>query len=109
VERKKVENWNKSRKKFMTPPSDMHELLKRRKRKRIDEVKKKKVLGLPQGCQIFLDTMYQSGEKHQITTKLPNGHKIYQNGLKIFQLAIKYTNIFHTKALQNLSNLGFLV
>jgi hypothetical protein len=37
---------------------------------------------LDQGCQIFLDTIYQ------ISATLPNGHKIYQ-------MAVKYTNIFH--------------
>jgi hypothetical protein len=30
-----------------------------------------------QGCQIFLDKIYQNGEKYtQITNKLPNGPKI---------------------------------
>jgi hypothetical protein len=36
-------------------------------------------------------------------TKLP------QNGRKIYQLAIKYTNIFHCKIFQNLPEFGFLV
>jgi hypothetical protein len=36
------------------------------------------------------------------TTKLPNGHQIYQ-------MAIDYTNLFHSKDLQNLPKLGFLV
>jgi hypothetical protein len=32
-----------------------------------------------QGCQIFLDTIYQKrGSIYQITTKVPNGHKVYQ-------------------------------
>jgi hypothetical protein len=65
---------------------------------------------LGQGCQIFLDTIYQNVGKYtkllqnyQITIKckkcpwhIPNGHK-------------KYTNIFHSKALQNLPKFGFLV
>jgi hypothetical protein len=38
----------------------------------------------------------------KITTALSNGHKI-------FQMTIKYTNIFHSKALLNLPQLGFLV
>jgi hypothetical protein len=38
---------------------------------------------------------------YQVTKKLPNGHKVpIPNGRKIFQKAIKYTDIFHTKALQ---------
>jgi hypothetical protein len=39
-------------------------------------------------------------------TKLPY---IMPNGHKIFQMIIKYNNIFHSKALQNLPKLGFLV
>jgi hypothetical protein len=32
-----------------------------------------------QGCQIVLDAIYQNEEKaYQMTTKLPNGHKIFQ-------------------------------
>jgi hypothetical protein len=31
-----------------------------------------------QGCQICLDKSYQNKKIHQITAKLPNGHKIYQ-------------------------------
>jgi hypothetical protein len=38
-------------------------------------------------------------------TKLPC---IIPNGRKIFQMIIKYHNIFHSKALQNLPKLGFL-
>jgi hypothetical protein len=47
------------------------------------------------GCQIFLGTMYLSGEKYQITTKYTKWPKIYQmaknisNGHKIYQMAIK--------------------
>jgi hypothetical protein len=33
---------------------------------------------------------------------IPNGHNI-------FQMAIKYTSIFHSRALQNLPKFGFLV
>jgi hypothetical protein len=45
-------------------------------------------------------------QKDHFVTKtpcnIPNGHYI-------FQTAIKYTNIFHFKALQNLPKFGFLV
>jgi hypothetical protein len=50
--------------------------------------------------------------------KRGNNHKIYRittkfvgipNGRKIDQMAIKYTNIFHRKTLQNLPKFGFLV
>jgi hypothetical protein len=33
----------------------------------------------------------------------------YVSGHNIFQMGIKYANIFHSKALQNLPKLGFLV
>jgi hypothetical protein len=33
----------------------------------------------------------------------------YTNGHKIFQMVMKYTNIYHSKALQNVPKLGFLV
>jgi hypothetical protein len=44
-----------------------------------------------QGCQIFLDAIYQNEGKYvyQITTTLPNGHKT--NDSKIFLMVIKYT------------------
>jgi hypothetical protein len=39
-----------------------------------------------QGCQIFLDTIYQTeGKMYQITTTLPNGHKIYQMTVKYYK------------------------
>jgi hypothetical protein len=39
---------------------------------------------------------------------MPNDHNIYHTDIgKIFQMIMKYTNIFHSKALQNLPNLGF--
>jgi hypothetical protein len=62
-----------------------------------------------QGCQIFLASIYQHGGN------VPKYHKIYQmavnssNGRKIDQMSIKYTNIFHCQALQNLPELGSLV
>jgi hypothetical protein len=33
-----------------------------------------------QGCQIFLDAIYQNDKTLTINAKLPNGHKIDQNG-----------------------------
>jgi hypothetical protein len=42
-----------------------------------------------------------------MTTTLPNGHKIYQNDRKIFQMAIKYTSIFRSKVLQIYPNWDF--
>jgi hypothetical protein len=48
-------------------------------------------------------------KKYQITTTLPNGHKIYQMAvIYLFQMTFKYTNIFNSKALRNLTNLWFL-
>jgi hypothetical protein len=60
-----------------------------------------------QGCQIFLGTTYRKlgkfarrQEIYQMSIKYtnmaengPNGHKIYQNGRKMDQMAIKYSNI----------------
>jgi hypothetical protein len=44
------------------------------------------------------------------TQIVPNGHKISQKSIKyVFQMAIKYFNFFPSKALQNLTELGFLV
>jgi hypothetical protein len=45
-----------------------------------------------------------------MTIKVPNDHKIYYIAvICILTRGIKYTNIFHSKALQNLLKLGFLV
>jgi hypothetical protein len=50
------------------------------------------------------------GEIYQITIKTPNGHKICKPiGLKIDQIDLKRTNIFHWMTHQNLPKLGFLV
>jgi hypothetical protein len=58
------------------------------------------------GCQIFL------GKNKPKCTKrpqnLPIGHKI-PNGHEIIQMVIKYTKIFHSKALQNIPKLVLLV
>jgi hypothetical protein len=43
--------------------------------------------GDDQGCQIFLDPIYQNGENiYQMTTTLPNVHKIYQMSVKYSKL-----------------------
>jgi hypothetical protein len=61
-----------------------------------------------QDCQIFRYT--QTGQKYQLSTKLPNGQKYTQNGRNIFQMALKYRyKHFHFMALQNLQELGLLV
>jgi hypothetical protein len=39
---------------------------------------------------------------YQMSTTIPNGRKI-------FQIAINYANVFHSKALHNVPKLGFLV
>jgi hypothetical protein len=63
-------------------------------------------------CRVarFFVTQYtKTGEN------IPNYYNITKwplnipNGRKIFQMTIKYTNIFHSKALQDLPKLGFLV
>jgi hypothetical protein len=59
-----------------------------------------------QGCQIVLDTMYQSCEK---CTKFSQNYQSIQNGRKMFPTTIDYDNIFHSKTLQNLPRFGFLV
>jgi hypothetical protein len=49
-------------------------------------------ISMDQGCHIFLGIIYQNGKN------IPNGHKMYQ-------MAIKYTNIFHY--IPKLAVLGF--
>jgi hypothetical protein len=61
-----------------------------------------------QGCQIFSVQTYQNGKIYQITTNYTKRPYIILNGRKI-QMVIKYYNIFSSKALQILPNLGFLV
>jgi hypothetical protein len=46
---------------------------------------------------------------YQMTTNYTKQPYIILNGRKIFQIVKKYNNIFHSKALQNLPKLGFLV
>jgi hypothetical protein len=64
-----------------------------------------------QGCQIFLGPNIPKCTKY---TKLPQTtytKRLYiiPKGRKLFQMVIKYNNIFHSKALQTLPKLGFLV
>jgi hypothetical protein len=64
-----------------------------------------------QGCQIFLGPKYQNGEKY---TRLPQNTYTkwpwnISNARKTDQMVIKYTKIFHSKTLQNILKLGFLV
>jgi hypothetical protein len=63
-------------------------------------------------CQTFPGTIYQSGEHYtKMTTKLPSANKIYPTVVKlVFQMTRTYYNIFsHSKVLQNIPKLGFLV
>jgi hypothetical protein len=48
------------------------------------------------------------GKIYQNATKLPIGHKMYQMAVLI-PYGPKIYNLFHSKALQNLTKLGFLV
>jgi hypothetical protein len=56
-----------------------------------------------------------SVQTYQSWKNIPNDHKLYQTAInytkwpKIFQRVIKFKNIFHSKALQILPKLGFLV
>jgi hypothetical protein len=62
-----------------------------------------------QGCQIFLDTIYQNGgEIYQIALNYQNSHNMYQLDV----VHTKWPKIYqpiHSKDLQNLPKLGFLV
>jgi hypothetical protein len=51
----------------------------------------------------------KQGKSYQIATALPNDHARNRIIRNIFQIAIKYINLFYSKGLQNLSKLGFLV
>jgi hypothetical protein len=45
----------------------------------------------------------------KMTTKYTQWYKHIWNGSSIDRMAVKFTNIFHCKTIQNLSKLGFLV
>jgi hypothetical protein len=48
-----------------------------------------------QGCQIFLGATYQNGKIYQMTINYTKQPQNILKGLKIDQMAINYTNIFH--------------
>jgi hypothetical protein len=61
-------------------------------------------------ARFFLVQTYQSGIICQRSTLKTNGHKLgIPNGRKIFQMVKIYNNICHSRALQNLPKLRFLV
>jgi hypothetical protein len=49
----------------------------------------------------------ETGKIYQVTIKYPQWQQNIPNGRKIDQMAIKYTNIFHCKTLQNLKTWDF--
>jgi hypothetical protein len=57
-----------------------------------------------QGCQIFIATIHQKGKNMpKLQQNVPKGHKVgIPNGCKLFQMALKCTSIFHSKALQSM-------
>jgi CRISPR/Cas system-associated protein endoribonuclease Cas2 len=64
-----------------------------------------------QGCQIFIgpNIPKQGKNTKYVATNFTKRPYIIQNGYKIFQMAIKYNNILHSKALQNIPKFGVLV
>jgi hypothetical protein len=63
-------------------------------------------------ARFFLVLTYQNGKNYIKWTQtiIPKGHKIYiSSGRKVFQMVIIYTTIVHSKTLQNIPKLGFLV
>jgi hypothetical protein len=65
-----------------------------------------------QGCQIFLGKYVlpkQFKIMYQMNTKCSKWSYNIPNACKIFQMALKYINIFQSRALQNLPKLGFWV
>jgi hypothetical protein len=61
--------------------------------------------GWNQGCQIFLGTTKQNCTKRytKLATKIPNGHKLYQNGDKNTKRPRNAPNLYiHPKAFQNM-------
>jgi hypothetical protein len=76
-----------------------------------DTIFKNYSIGHPphQGCHIVLVTTHQNGKKY--TKKITNTPhlKNIQTVYKIYQMAFQCTNIFQSKALQNVIKLGLLV
>jgi hypothetical protein len=79
-----------------------------------------KLLSLPrisftspmQGCQIFICSKLPKRQKYNKWPQtIPNGHKLYQMVIKYSKWSyVKYTNIYHSKALQKFTqiwNFGF--
>jgi hypothetical protein len=64
---------------------------------------------LHQDCQIFLGPNIPKWEKYTIRPQtIPNGHKLgIPNGRIIFQMVIKYTNIFHSRSSKIYQNFDF--
>jgi hypothetical protein len=60
-----------------------------------------------QGCQIFLSTIYQSGEKYT-TTKLPNAHKIYPMVVNYSKWPKNIKQHFNSKILKNYAQIAIL-
>jgi hypothetical protein len=60
------------------------------------------------GCQIFLDTIYQNvGECTKLQLNKQNGRNMYQMSVcNIFQMAIKYSNIFPFLGSQKSTQIG---
>jgi hypothetical protein len=60
------------------------------------------------GCQIFLGPNIPNWRKcNKWSQTIPEKNKLNQMAIhKIFQMVMKYANIFHSKALQNLPKLG---
>jgi hypothetical protein len=54
-------------------------------------------------ARFFLVQIYKTWKN------IPNDHKLYQKGHKLYQMTTNYTKNFPSKALQNLPELGFLV
>jgi hypothetical protein len=51
----------------------------------------------------------KTGKNTKWPQNMPNGHLLKQNGCKIFQMAIEYTTVFHSKALKIYPKNGILV
>jgi hypothetical protein len=49
----------------------------------------------------------KTGKVYQMTTNYTKRPYIIPNGNKLYQMAVKYANIFHPKALQNIPKYGF--
>jgi hypothetical protein len=63
-----------------------------------DPLKKDECPAYDQGCQTFLGTTYQNGEKrNQITINYTKGPQNKPNGRKIDQMTIQYINILPYK------------